>query len=230
MMNRRLQFVAATARPLLAAVLIALFCTRPAFAMVPAATEDDSLPSAPLPSAPSPAGPQKLEITILDGEGALNNIKQRVAREPIVQVQDENHKPVAGALILFSVRPGYNGASATFNGGATFSTRTDANGQAVGTGLLPNAIKGNFTITVTATLGALTVVALIHQMNGSGGGGSNNSQSSSGANATATVAHHGWVKWVLISGGVAGGAVLAVALTHTTNTQISVGAGGVGHP
>ena len=45
------------------------------------------------------AVPQNLQITILDGEGALNNIKQRTAREPIVQVTDENHKPVAGAVV-----------------------------------------------------------------------------------------------------------------------------------
>ena len=40
---------------------------------------------------------QKLNIEIVEGEGAVNNIRQRMAREPMVQVTDENRKPVAGA-------------------------------------------------------------------------------------------------------------------------------------
>ena len=45
--------------------------------------------------------PATLEILIVEGEGAINNVKQRVNREPIVQVEDENHKPVAGAAVTF---------------------------------------------------------------------------------------------------------------------------------
>ena len=41
--------------------------------------------------------PAKLNISILEGEGSINNIRQRVAREAMVQVDDENHKPVAGS-------------------------------------------------------------------------------------------------------------------------------------
>src|ERR1700760_600446 len=59
-------------------------------------------------------GPQKLFINILDGEGALNNIRRRDAREPVVQVTDENHKPVSGALVLFLIHNGDHGATATF--------------------------------------------------------------------------------------------------------------------
>ena len=47
------------------------------------------------------AGPAKLNIVIVEGEGAINSVRQRVAREPVVQVEDENHKPVAGAAITF---------------------------------------------------------------------------------------------------------------------------------
>ena len=48
-----------------------------------------------------PQDAPKLIINIVEGEGALNNIKQRVNREPIVQVEDENHKPIAGAAVVF---------------------------------------------------------------------------------------------------------------------------------
>ena len=65
------------------------------------------------------APPQDLQIVILDGEGALNNIQARTAREPIVQVQDHNHKPVAGASVLFAIHGGSEGAAGTFANGAT---------------------------------------------------------------------------------------------------------------
>src|ERR1700683_5308119 len=88
---------------------------------------------------PSPA----LVITILDGEGALNDIRQRTAREPIVQVEDENHKPIAGAAVLFTL-PG-SGPSGFFAGGAqTFSTITDSAGRAAAHGLRPNTISGSY--------------------------------------------------------------------------------------
>src|SRR6202161_2399484 len=58
----------------------------------------------------------KLNLVIVEGEGAINNIRQRTAREPIVQVEDENHKPVAGAAVIFTL-PG-QGAGGTFGGGA----------------------------------------------------------------------------------------------------------------
>src|SRR5579863_5849082 len=57
----------------------------------------------------------KLSIVILEGEGAINNIKQRTAREPIVRVEDENHKPVAGAAVVFTLPS--QGAGGTFAGG-----------------------------------------------------------------------------------------------------------------
>ena len=43
--------------------------------------------------AESPQAAPMLNIVIVEGEGTLNNVKQRVNREPIVQVEDENHKP-----------------------------------------------------------------------------------------------------------------------------------------
>jgi hypothetical protein len=119
-------------------------------------------------------GPQKLFINILEGEGALNNIRQRDAREPVVQVTDENHKPVAGAAVLFLIHNGPH-ATATFNGGQTLSTTTGPDGIAHATGLQLGTTPGSFTISVTASLSvaavagavATTIVAtaIIHQAN-----------------------------------------------------------------
>ena len=65
---------------------------------------------------PAQAQAGQLNLVIVEGEGAINNIRQRTAREPIVQVEDENHRPVAGAAVVFALPS--NGASGVFANGA----------------------------------------------------------------------------------------------------------------
>src|SRR5262245_51080719 len=82
-------------------------------------------------TSPGPAAqrPLKLNVVIVEGDGAINNIQQRVAREAIIQVNDENDRPVAGALILFSLPN--SGPGGTFaNGTNSFSVASDASGRA----------------------------------------------------------------------------------------------------
>src|SRR5690348_8350565 len=96
-----------------------------------------------LPFAAAQDTPLKLNITIVEGDGAINNIRQRTAREPIVQVEDQNHRPIAGAAVLFEL-PG-QGASGVFpNGSHTLTVMTDSQGRAVAHGLRPNNVKGQF--------------------------------------------------------------------------------------
>src|SRR5215469_9212833 len=91
---------------------------------------------------PQNPGP-KLNIVIVEGEGAINNIRQRTAREPIVQVEDENHKPVAGAAVVFALSD--QGAGGTFAGGAhTLAEVTDKNGRAIARGFRPNSVQGQY--------------------------------------------------------------------------------------
>jgi hypothetical protein len=149
---------------------------------------------------PDAGAPQKLMIAILDGDGALNNIRQRDAREPIVQVTDENHKPVAGALVLFTIHSGAGGAGATFDGAQTLTVRTGQDGIAHASGLQLAKSPGSFTISVSASVavaaGVVVVAseALIHQSNiigalttstASSSAGSASSASSSSASGTA---------------------------------------------
>jgi hypothetical protein len=108
--------------------------------------------------------PTQLNIVIVEGEGAINNLRQRVVREPIVRVEDQNHKPVAGALVSFLL-PG-NGAGGTFaNGSNLLTVTTDANGQAVAHGIKANNFSGQYQIRVTASLGTLNATAVISQVN-----------------------------------------------------------------
>jgi len=105
-----------------------------------------------------------LNLVVLEGEGATNNIRQRTARDPVVQVQDENHKPVAGAIVVFTLPS--NGAGGTFaNGARTLSMVSDSQGQAVARGFRPNGLKGQFQIRVNATFSGLAAAIAITQTN-----------------------------------------------------------------
>src|SRR5258708_17658844 len=106
----------------------------------------------------------KLFINIVEGEGALNNVKQRVNREPIVQVEDENHKPIAGAAVVFFL-PTSGPGGAFANGSQTLTVTTDSLGRAAATGIRPNHQTGQMQIRVTASHGGLTASAIITQMN-----------------------------------------------------------------
>ena len=113
---------------------------------------------------PSPSG---FHIAIIDGQGALNNVEGRLAREPIVQVEDKNHKRVPGAYIDFDTLnlPGQPGAQFT-NGTTHLTAITDASGRAYATGLRNNGIPGSFDIHVTVRYqGQVLGSTTIHQVN-----------------------------------------------------------------
>jgi hypothetical protein len=198
------------------------------------------------------AAPQKLMITILDGDGALNNIRQRDAREPIVQVTDENHKPVAGAAVLFAIHDGAHGAGATFGGSQTLTVTTGPDGIAHASGLQLAKSPGSFTISASASVAtAAGVVAaaetIIHQSNIIGALSTASSASASGASSTAssagassTAAHTGLsrvlhlgVKGNLVVAGAAAAAVavvVVVVVTQNNSTSLTLGSSTVGHP
>jgi hypothetical protein len=226
------QPVSLPSKRILAAVMVALMFVCPVSMLADVANSPAPFHPAESNSAEAPA-PQLLQIDILDGEGALNNIRQRTAREPIVEVKDENHKPVAGALILFTVLPNsgpaapFNKASATFAGASSISMYTDAAGRAIAHGLLPNGKKGQYAIKVTATVGAVTTFAILHQTNVLGAWPPQaNGQPGHGPHG----AHSSLIKWSLVAGVVAVAVVLVVVLTRGHGTSITAGAGTVTHP
>jgi hypothetical protein len=120
---------------------------------IPAASVVDAQDAAP-----------RLNIVIVEGDGAINNIRQRTAREPIVQVEDENHKPVAGAAVIFTLSG--QGAGGSFAGGAqSLSVVTDSQGRAVAHGFHPNNVQGQYQIHVTASNNGQTANTNISQTN-----------------------------------------------------------------
>src|ERR1700757_4916458 len=75
------------------------------------------------------AVPTQLNIVVVEGEGVINHIGQRVTHPPVVRVEDENHKPIAGAAVVFTLPT--EGATGEFgNGSKNLMVMTDAQGQA----------------------------------------------------------------------------------------------------
>ncbi len=204
-----------------------------------AVAQNAQAPSAPMsPSSGSAATPAQapaitatpapaLKIVILEGEDVSNNIKERTAREPIVQVEDENHKPVAGAAVLFSIDSQGGNAGATFlNGAKTFVGQTDANGQVQAQGFHPNGHTGQFHVNVTATKGNLSTRATISQTNVALA-----TAAATTAGITGFIATHVVLVSIVAGAIVAGGVTAGVVASHSGSaTTITTGTGTVGAP
>ena len=194
--------------------------------LAPVVAVSISIPFAPAAQAQNAA--PMLNIVIVEGEGAINNIRQRTAREPIVQVEDENHKPVAGAAVIFAISN--DGAGGSFAGGThTLSVVTDAQGRAVARGFHPNNVQGNYEIHVTASHNGQTANANITETN----------VVAAGAATTAAAAGISGkliaVIVVAVAAGAAGGAYYAThngGGTPPANSAVTItpGSGVVGPP
>jgi hypothetical protein len=165
-------------------------------------------------------------IRVLEGEGALNSIALKRAKEPIVRVENDTGMPLSGVVVNF-ILP-LNGAGAFFGGQEQSLTVTsDDRGLAVGRGLKPNRIAGTFQIRVTASAGGEVAVAQIEQTN---------------VESAAAGPHPGKIIAIvaLIGGGAVGGVIAATRGGHSsasspvppppTATSISAGNPSFGPP
>jgi hypothetical protein len=172
----------------------------------------------------TPSG--QLNLVIVEGDGAINNIKQRTAREPIVQVEDENHKPVAGAAVVFLLPD--QGASGTFaNGSHTLTVTTDAQGRAVAHGFRPNTVQGKLEMRVSASFQGKTANATISQTNAAG--------AAAGAAAGIGISTKLLIIIAIAGAAAAGGAIAATRggsspQAAAQTTTITPGTGTVGAP
>jgi hypothetical protein len=141
--------------------------------------------------------PSKLNVVVLEGEGAFNNIKQRLGRNVRIAVRDETGEPVPGAKVIFNA-PAV-GPGVTFGKfGNKFETVTDARGTASTVDLVPNVSEGSFGVRVTVTNGAVQQTHLVRQSNTLAGGISDPKKGGGGKKA-------------LIIGILAGGAAAGLA-------------------
>ncbi|MGP8244695.1 MAG: hypothetical protein ACLQVN_09275 [Bryobacteraceae bacterium] len=182
--------------------------------MVPAARAQDTGP--------------RLNLVIVEGEGAINNVRQRTAREAIVQVQDENHKPVAGASVIFLL-PSQGAGGEFANGSHTLAVTSDSQGNAIARGFRPNQAHGQFQMHVNASFNGRTGSTDIHMSN-----------VAAAAGATATVAGMSVKLFVVLvavgAAAAAGGAYYAThsgggnSATAASVVTLTPGTGTVGGP
>jgi hypothetical protein len=103
-------------------------------------------------------------IEVIEGDGAINNIRLHHAKEPVVRVVDQDGHAIPNVAVTFLL-PG-DGASGTFaDGKASLTVMTDETGQAVGRGLRPNGNAGQFQIRVTTSFQGQAATANISQTN-----------------------------------------------------------------
>jgi len=164
------------------------------------------------PQEPQTPIPTELNLVVVEGEGAINNVRQRVTRDPIVRVEDENHKPVVGAAVTFTLPT--EGATGEFgNGAKSLTVMTDNQGQATATGLRMNPVDGKVPIHVNAAYRGVSTRTTITQFSVLPPGVKPVTSS------TAASHGHGALIGILVALGAAaagGGAYLA---THNSNNS-----------
>ncbi len=148
-----------------------------------------------------------------------------------MQVQDENHKPVAGVAVTFFLAD--HGASGVFsNGSQSMTVLTDTNGQAAMRGMVPNKMAGKMEIRVSARLGNLNADAVITQTNAAGAAGAGGAAISGKVIALIVVIAAGAAVGAIVA--THGGSSTPATPTPATPTPavvtITAGTPTVGHP
>ena len=116
----------------------------------------------------SPLDAAPFVITVLDGEGSINNIKEEVNRPITVRVEDPNKNPISGASVSFFLPD--DGPSGIFlNGSRVLTAFTDASGIATSRGIRFNNIVGSMKIRVTASVFSQASSVEVTQTNVSSG-------------------------------------------------------------
>jgi hypothetical protein len=169
--------------------------------------------------------PARIDIVVVEGEGVTNKVRQRVSPDPAVRVEDDNHQPVAGAVVVFALP--VSGATGEFvNGSKTLTLMTDKNGMAVANGLKTNEVPGKLQIYVTASYRGQRARTLINQtIEGQPGTPAPSSE-------VKTSKSSGKWKWIVLGIVAAGGAGAGFyfknrSSSNSSSSSVSIGAGTV---
>jgi hypothetical protein len=150
-----------------------------------------------------------IKIVIQEGQGAINNIHEHRAKEPVVQVLHEDGEPIAGASVIFQL-PDDGPGGAFADNAKMLSVQTDDKGQAIAHGLRPNTIAGKFQIRVTASFHGQTASALVSQINAEPAAAKSNTKL--------------LVILAIVGGAAAAGAAAALGHKGSTSSTTSIGA------
>jgi hypothetical protein len=160
---------------------------------------------------PPPTG---LNIVVVEGEGIVNVAREHAVHEPVVRVEDANHRPLAGASVVFTL-PTEDTTGVFANGSKTIVVITGASGLAVGKGMRINLVTGKLVIHVTASFRGLSANTRINQTN----------EGVTGAKATAGGGHGKVIAILAVVAAAAGGGAYyathrgSAATSPTTPTQ-----------
>ena len=154
------------------------------------------------------AQPQSsISVRVVQGDNAINSIRMRRGHDPVVQVIDPNGEPLGSATVSFLLPS--TGASATFgDSGLSLTVQTDNRGMAVGRGLVPNRIEGQFRIRATASWRGDSASATLTQTN---------------AEAPTASSRK---KWVAIAAAIGGAAVGGIVVATRGGSDPSGGSSG----
>ena len=108
------------------------------------------------------AQPAILQISVVEGDGAVHTVGSRSSRPLSVRITDETGAPVEGAAVSFQLPE--TGTSGTFpNGLRTEIVTTGPDGRASVRGIRWNSTSGAFQIRITAAKGTARAVMLSEQ-------------------------------------------------------------------
>jgi len=151
-----------------------------------------------------------IAIKVVQGDNAINSIRLRRGHDPVVQVFDPTGEPLGNATVSFLLPA--TGPSATFGeSGLSLTVQTDERGMAVGKGLLPNRIEGQFRIRATASWRGEAASTTLSQTN---------------AEATVSSNKKKWGILAAVIGGAAVGGIVAASKGGGSSTPAGGSTGG----
>lgn len=155
----------------------------------------------------SASGADAIRIVVVEGEGAINNLRLKRAKEPVIRVETDQGAPVSGAVVHF-LAPADGPGGVFLDGSATATALTDSQGLATARGFRPNQTAGQFQIHVTASYYGQTATARIAQINAE-------------PSATAASSSRKLAILAIVGGAVAGGVALAARAGGKTSAVAS---------
>lgn len=169
---------------------------------------------------------QNLKVMALAGDGEMNDLERKVMAPLVVDVLDQNGRPVEGAAVVF--RFPIKGPSASFSNGEKAKTvRTNADGQAAAVDWMANGEVGKFQIRVNASRGNELGEVVISMTNVN-----RITEESKKSKGKKSVWSSRWVKIGIVAGaaGAVAGIVLATRGGSTPSVSASPGTPTIGGP
>jgi len=171
--------------------------------------------------------PAHIDLVVAAGDGVTVNPRQRPPEDPAVRVEDDDHRPVAGATVVFSLP--VSGTTGEFTSGSkSLTVITGPDGIATAHAIRVNEVPGRLQIYVAASYRGLRARTLVNQV----------VAATPGAKTPTTPPHEskssGKWKWIVVgvvaAAGAGAGAYLGTHSSSTPPVSVSTGAVVFGSP